>query len=144
MNFDPNLFHLDWERLGEVLVAIIVLSFLLERALALLFESRFFINRFKEKSLKEVIALIVGAFVCWFWDFDAVSMIFLKDHVTLFGAILTGAIVAGGSKASVKLFKDVMGIKSTAEDEKQQKKELIKDQADAKSEAKIEDTKNPK
>ena len=41
---DPNLFHLDWERVSEVLVAIVILAFLLERALAVLFESRFFIS----------------------------------------------------------------------------------------------------
>lgn len=113
---DPNLFHIDWERLSEVLIAIVVLSFLIERALAMLFESRFFINRFKEKSLKEIIAVTVGALVCWYWDFDALSMIFLKDSVTIFGAIITGAIIAGGSKASIKLFKDVLGVKSNAQD----------------------------
>ena len=31
---DPNLFFLDWERTFEVLISIIVLAFLLERALA--------------------------------------------------------------------------------------------------------------
>jgi hypothetical protein len=113
---DPNLFHIDWERLGEVLIAIIVLSFLIERALAMLFESRFFIKRFKEKSLKEIVAVSIGALVCWYWDFDALSMIFLKDSVTIFGTIITGAIIAGGSKASIKLFKDVMGVKSMAQE----------------------------
>ena len=39
---DPNLFHLDWERLIEVLITIVVLAFFLERSLSLLFESRFF------------------------------------------------------------------------------------------------------
>ena len=42
---DPNLFHLDWERVGEVLTAIVVLSFVLERALAVPFESRLLINK---------------------------------------------------------------------------------------------------
>jgi len=111
---DPNLFHVDWGRLSEVLIAIIVLSFIVERALSVLFESRFFINRFKEKSLKELIAFIIGAVVCWYWDFDAVSMIFLKENVTVWGAIITGAVVAGGSKASIKLFHDLMNVKSTA------------------------------
>jgi hypothetical protein len=123
---DPNLFHLDWERLGEVLIAIVVMSFLVERALAMLFESRFFINRFGGKSFKEVIAVVAGAVVCWYWDFDAISMIFLKDSITVFGMVLTGAIVAGGSKASVKLFQDVMGVKSSAKeqyDEEKTKKE---------------------
>jgi hypothetical protein len=114
MQMDPNLFHVDWGRLSEVLIAIIVMSFLIERALAVLFESRFFINRFKERSLKELIAFIVAAAVCWYWDFDAVSMIFLKENVTVIGAIVTGAVVAGGSKASIKLFHDLMNVKSSA------------------------------
>jgi len=111
---DPNLFHVDWGRLSEVLIAIIVMSFLIERALAVLFESRFFINRFAERSLKELIAFVVAALICWYWDFDAVSMIFLKENVTVIGAIVTGAVVAGGSKASIKLFHDLMNVKSTA------------------------------
>ncbi|MBW2063346.1 MAG: hypothetical protein JRJ03_00295 [Deltaproteobacteria bacterium] len=112
---DPNLFHIDWERLFEVLVAIVVASFLVERALALLFESRFFIRHAQGRSLKELIAFIVGAGICWYWDFDAFSMIFLKAKVTALGTIITGAIVAGGSKASLKLFRDVLGLKSSAE-----------------------------
>jgi hypothetical protein len=44
---DLNLFHLDYERLFEVLVTIVILSFFIERALLVLFESRFFIERFE-------------------------------------------------------------------------------------------------
>ena len=112
---DPNLFYIDWERLFEVLVAIVVVAFLLERALALLFETRVFIKRAQGKSLKELIAFVVGVLVCWYWDFDAFSMIFLKEEVTILGVVITGGIVAGGSKASVKLFRDLLGFKSTAE-----------------------------
>ena len=126
-SFDPAFFHLDWERLSEVLIAIIVLSFLIERALAPLFESRFFINRFKEKSLKELIAFVIGGLVCWYWDFDAISMVFLKSEVTIWGAIITGAIVAGGSKASIKLFKEVMGIRSAADQEEKDKADQEKE-----------------
>ena len=120
---DPNLFHLDWERTAEVLVAIIVLAFLIERALAVLFESRFFMNRWKERSLKELIAFVVSALACWYWDFDAISMIFLKEKVTILGMVITGGIVAGGSKASIRLFRDLMKIKSTAQLEREQKKD---------------------
>ncbi len=120
---DPNLFHLDWERLFEVLITVVIMAFLLERALALLFESRVFINRVQGKSFKELIAFVVAGFVCWFWDFDALSMIFLKDEVTILGTVITGAIVAGGSKASIKLFRDIMGFKSTAEAARQAAKE---------------------
>jgi hypothetical protein len=119
---DPNLFHVDWERVFEVLVAIVILAFLLERALALLFETRWFVDHLQGKNLKEAIAFVVGIAVCLFWDFDAVSMIFLKENVTVGGAVITGAIVAGGSKASIKLFRDVLGFMSSAEDERQKRK----------------------
>lgn len=112
---DPNLFNLDGERVAEVLAAIVILAFVIERALAVLFESRFFIEHFKEKGLKEIIAFLVAVLVCFYWDFDALSMIFLKEEVTIYGEVITGAVVAGGSKASVKLFRDVLGFMSKAE-----------------------------
>jgi hypothetical protein len=111
---DPNLFHLDWERVAEVLTTIAVLSFVLERALAVLFESRFFIKRFETKGVKEWIATAVSIAVCIMWKFDAVSMIVLTDRTTVFGEILSGAVIAGGSKASLKLFHDVMDARSSA------------------------------
>ena len=120
---DPNLFHLDWERVSEVLVGVVILAFLVERALAVLFESRFFINKFKEKSLKELIAFVVAVLACWYWDFDAVSMIFLREKVTLLGMVVTGGVVAGGSKGAIKLFRDVMGFKSTAQKIKEAEEE---------------------
>jgi Na+-transporting NADH:ubiquinone oxidoreductase subunit NqrD len=115
---DPNLFHIDWERVPEVLAAVIIISFLIERALSMLFGSWFFIKRFKERSLKELISVFICAVVCILWDLDAVSMIFLKESTTFFGEIITGAIVAGGSKASIELFRNVMGVMSTAEKER--------------------------
>ncbi|MFQ5640193.1 MAG: hypothetical protein ACE5IR_19610 [bacterium] len=122
---DPNLFYIDWARLFEALSAIVVLAFLIERALSLLFESRFFINRAQGKNLKELIAFGTGVLVCWYWDFDAVSIIFLKENVTVYGAVITGAVVAGGSKASVKLFRDILGFKSTAEAARQAKIQVV-------------------
>ena len=111
---DPNLFRLDWERTFEVLVAIILLAFFLERALALLFEHRVFLSRFDRKGLKEPIAFAGAFLVCWQWDFDAVSMIVLRETTTLLGQAITAGIIAGGSKAAVKLFRDIMGVRSLA------------------------------
>lgn len=122
---DPNLFHVDWERVIEVLSVIVILSFLLERALAPFFESRIYIDRIKKrgvKGMKEMIAVILGAIICIYWKFDAISIIVLKDSMTLFGEIITGAVIAGGSKASIKLFREVMGFKSTAQEEVDDKK----------------------
>ena len=115
---DPNLFHLDWERTFEALVTIVIMAFLIERALALLFETRIFIKIAQGKSFKELIAFAVAAIICIQWEFDAISMILLSERVTIFGSIVTGAIIAGGSKASIKLFKDIMGFMSTAESER--------------------------
>lgn len=110
---DPNLFHLDWERVFEALVAVIVLSFLLERALAPLFESKPFIVRLDKPGVKELIAAAVSITGCIWWQFDVVSMIILTERTTIPGAVVTGAVIAGGSKASIKLFHDVLDIKSS-------------------------------
>lgn len=111
---DPNLFHLDWERVLEVLAAIVVLAFLLERALAVVFESRLWVNSRMDRSVgKEAIALLLGGGICYVWKFDAVSMVILSDKTTLFGEILTGAVIAGGSKASIRLFRDWMQVGSS-------------------------------
>lgn len=144
---DPNLFHLDWERTLEALVGIIVLSFLVERACALLFESRWWIRLFEDASLgetsdsqktnntsksekkdimpgrlyplKEIISFIVALLICYFWDFDAVSIILLSDQIHLLGIVITALVVAGGSKASIALFHQILNVRSNAEKELQ-------------------------
>ena len=122
---DPNLFYLDWERLSEVLIAVVVFSFFLERALSILFESRFFLSRFDKKSLKELIAFVVCSLVCFIWKFDALSFVFPRESTNLIGYIITGAIIAGGSKASIKLFKDVLGVQSLASEEADNKQKVL-------------------
>ena len=120
---DPNFFHLDYDRLVEVLFTIVVLSFFIERALAVVFETKLFINFYdaeeKRKGTKELIALVVSIAVCVYWKFDALSIIIVShSDMNVPGYFLTGAIIAGGSKASLKLFRDVMKIRSSAEEER--------------------------
>lgn len=110
---DPNLFHLDWERVFEALVAIIVLSFLIERALSPLFESKPFVVYLDKPGVKEIIALVLCIAGCLWWQFDVISMIVLRESTTIPGAVVTGAVIAGGSKASIKLFHDILNIKSS-------------------------------
>ena len=71
---DPNLFHVDWERTFEALLFVVVLAFLIERALAIIFENRLFIRHFDRNGVKELIALGVSIGVCAAWKFDALSM----------------------------------------------------------------------
>jgi hypothetical protein len=145
---DPNLFHIDWERTIEALVGIIIVSFLVERACALLFESRWWIAKFEDARvvtpsadsntkllpghrypLKEIISFLVALLICYFWQFDAVSIILLSEHTILIGIVITALVAAGGSKASIKLFHDALNIKSSAATQR----EILKEQ-DKKSE----------
>ena len=112
---DPNLFYLNWDILFEVFMTIIFLSFVIERALSLLFETEWYIKKLKKKIIKEAIAFVVSMWVCYWVDFDALSILFSKDKVHILGFAITGAIVAGGSKASIALFKDFWKIKSNAD-----------------------------
>jgi hypothetical protein len=121
---DPNLFHLDWDRTAEVLATVLLLSLLVERALSPMFESAWYIRRLQAKELKEFIALVVATAVCWYWRFDAVSMIVLADKTSPFGYLITGAIVAGGSKGSIRLFREALGIKSTARKDYEDRKAM--------------------
>lgn len=149
---DPNLFHLDWERTFEALVGIIVLAFLVERACALVFESRWYIRLFEDPRVgeppgevleakdepprrrmpgrlypvKEIVAFGLAAVVCLVWDFDAVSIMLLSPTTNLGGKLLTAAVIAGGSKAAVTLFHSLMNVRSNAEKERQALKDDVK------------------
>jgi len=109
---DPSLYHLDWEQLTEVLATVVVLAFVIERALALLFESRLFVRTLGTKGVKEPIAFAAALLVCWHWKLDALGVILHGEKVQFLGEIITAAVIAGGSKASLKLFRDVLGIES--------------------------------
>ena len=112
---DPNLFYLNWDLLFEVFMTLIFLSFVIERALALFFESNFYVNRFSGKGFKPLIAFIVSFGICLWVQFDALSILFSRDKTHIIGYIITAAIIAGGSKASIALFKDFWKVMSDAE-----------------------------
>jgi hypothetical protein len=112
---------LDEERLFSLLMTIILLSFLLERALAILFENRWFVERFASRGVKEPITVAVAFTICKIWNFDALSILFSRDASLFSGQLITAAIIAGGSKASIKLFHDVFHTMSTAEQERQER-----------------------
>ena len=117
---DPNLFALNWDVVFEVVVTIVLLAFILERALAVLFESRWFkqIEKGRETkdkgTFKPLIAFVVAAAGCVLWEFDALSIILLRDKVTILGAVITGAVVAGGSKGALTLFRNILKVREEA------------------------------
>ncbi len=94
----PERFAIDSEQLLNVMLVIVLLSFLLARALAVVFENRWFVERFDSKGVKEPISVLVAFAVCRYWDFDAVSVILPRDRTHFLGHLLTAGIIAGGSK----------------------------------------------
>lgn len=120
---DPNLFAVNWPVVLEALSVLVVLSMLVERALAQLFDTKWFLAIELVRgerglgSFKPVIAFGLSAAVCVWWNFDIVTLLLGNDVDTLLGGILTGAIVAGGSKGAIKLFQDVLGFKSGTADQ---------------------------
>lgn len=114
----PDLFAINWDTLGEALILAVVLSLLVERALSVVFENRKFIDAFDNSNVKEGIAFAVALGIVWYWGFDLLSILFIAEENTWLGLALTALIIAGGSKGSIKLFHDVLGVKSSARKEK--------------------------
>jgi hypothetical protein len=118
VGLDPNLFAVSWPVLLEALSVLVVLAILVERALAQLFDSHWFLAIELERadrglgSFKPLIAFVASAAICVLWNFDVVTILLGNQVDTLLGGILTGAVVAGGSKGAMKLFQDVLGWRS--------------------------------
>ena len=115
----------------SALLQFVFASFVIERALSLIFETKWFIEWADEKDYIRVnIALLAGAFYAWASGFDVTVIMFDRTvpenwylavnsfivELTLY--IFHGAALAGGSKASLKLMKDVFQIKSFYERER--------------------------
>jgi hypothetical protein len=109
---DPNLFRIDWEQTGEVLICIVVLAFIVERALAVIFESKVYLKVMGDWNVKEFITLLLCFLIVWIWKVDALSVILHGDKPKFIGLLLTAGVIAGGSKGALKLFRDVMGVEN--------------------------------
>jgi len=102
-------FHLDYGLLAEVFGALLLLAFVLERGLSVLFESDIY-AKLHNRGLKAPIAVLGAVLLCWQLHFDALGTIFHQEAVTWAGLIVTGLVIAGGSKAVIKLMHDVLKI----------------------------------
>jgi hypothetical protein len=123
---DPNFFRIDWDILGQVLVTIIVMSFFVERALSPVVESRAFIERFPASGIKEGMSLVLSVVAVIAFQFDALAIMFHSSTTTWIGLFITAAVISGGSKASIKLFHDVLDVKSNAVREQEAPKTVMK------------------
>jgi len=111
----PVPFHLDFEKVFELCAYIVVLSIFIERALALVFEHRWVIQNDNLHGKKEFITFIVAFLICWKYQFDAFSVL-NNTEITNVGMVLSAMIIGGGTKGSMKLMQDVLGIKRSPEE----------------------------
>ena len=124
---DPLLFGIDAEIVGEVLGTVVLISLLVERFLSTIFEWRAVMEKIKGRNIKEPIAFGVSLLVIYFYQFDAMAIIFKEPQNSWLGYALTAGFIAGGSKGSMKLFRDYLGWKSSAQEFKdEEKKQKIK------------------
>ena len=115
------------EAFTQAMTLIIFCSFIVERSLAVLFETEFFIQTFgQRRHIRPTIAIFYAMFFVLIIDLNLASVIKTgentgyswlsqpTDSLWNFAVIgATGIFVAGGSKASLKLFRDVLGIQSS-------------------------------
>jgi len=127
---------MNWVTFIEAMLLIIFVSFAVERSLSVFFEMRFYIEKIGErKFLKELMALGSGCAVAYAFDINVMMLVLEPKRVDSFDYILwgaygeptraviknwfsvliSGAIFAGGSKLSIKLFRDVLAARSSAE-----------------------------
>jgi hypothetical protein len=111
---DPQQFRIDYEVFLEVFGVVVFLSFFIERALALVFEHRLYVHHLDKSGLKEPLAFFMAFGVVRYWDLDIVGVLLHADHSSIWGYLFTAAVIAGGSKASIKLFHDYFEAMSTA------------------------------
>lgn len=125
---DPIQFRIDWEVLAEVLTTIVVLAFLLERALSIVTENKWFVNSLlDEGGFKEILAFAVSLFAVKLVGFDALAVIFKLEQPGWPGFLVTAAVVAGGSKAAIKLFHDIWDWKSSVRRQKDKIRQGLRD-----------------
>ena len=145
----------------ENLFAAVLLSFIVERTLAVVFDisgmdaklklSGSFVNKnapnFAGASLKGVVAAVLATAICLFTGLNILNEILAGAEVpntslppSVLGEVMTGIFIAGGSQASVKLFQDVLGFSKANRDvvkearvevEKAQQEKAKRDQAAA-------------
>jgi hypothetical protein len=102
--------QIDSSAIFDAIMFLTMMALILERSLALIFEQKHISKMLSGKGIKEILAFCLCFFVCKEWSIDVISMMLKMEPGKTLGFIITAAAIAGGSKASIKLFQDVIGI----------------------------------
>lgn len=117
--------------LGD-LSRLVVLSIILERGLAFIFEHDWFDAAFYRKvpdaatgvvtkqsklpGLKGVIALASALGVCFLYDFNVVGTLFGATQIDRIGITMTAVVLAGGSAGAIAVFQGFLNMSKEARD----------------------------
>jgi hypothetical protein len=105
---------------SSVLFQIVMAAFIVERALALIFEWDVWDFLVKHapwlNGAKEVIAFAASYTICQTANFDALKTLF-NSNPSEIGKVITALVIAGGSKGAMKLMQDVWKIKNVPTDD---------------------------
>jgi len=105
-----------FQRIIPPLTILIILSFMLERALFLVFDYRWFARHLSGKGLKTPIAFATSYLVCYSYDYDILQVVFKEESSTVLGLLLTSMIAAGGSKGAMSILTTFLNIKPAPRD----------------------------
>ena len=111
----PSALSADFLRVMAALAKLVVLAAVLERALVLLFDWRWYEKTLSGKGLKVPIVYAFSWTICHFYGFDVLSELFEPGKPTLMGISLTAAIAAGGSAGAITLFQIVFSFSKEAQ-----------------------------
>lgn len=112
---------MEWEPVVNELVKVVVLAFLVERALAVIFDMERVEPKLEHRDLKPVIAVAASIALCYGLEINVVGKLApgapLANNLEWLGIAVTGLVVAGGSAGAVKLLQDVLGFRRSTRDE---------------------------
>jgi len=118
---------MSYDSFIDIALLLIFLSFVVERSLAIFFETEAYINiKNKPEYIKPLLAVMFSLLFLYVTNIDpmklipeeiivktdSVQVIAIKSIISTF---LFALVISGGSKASLKLFKDVLQVRSGAE-----------------------------
>jgi len=100
-----------FQNLLGLLAVVMLLSLILERALAVPFEWTPIEGRLTRFRLRAPIAFLVSWWIVGYAKFDLIAAMFSREWSDAFsaGAIITAGLIAGGSKGAMVLFQGVLG-----------------------------------
>jgi hypothetical protein len=107
----PDLSTTD---IPAILWTLVVMSVFVERVLSLVFEHRAYLQYLDGRGLKELISFLVSLVACHQYGFDALALLMGKTEGNWVGLMLTAGVVAGGSKASIGMFHQLLNVRSAA------------------------------